>query len=758
MVRVSRWRTLLPVAAGTLMLILLGACEKALTADTEPPPAARRLPSLSIADSSAAEGAGSLSFPVTLSRASADVVTVRYATADGTATAGEDYTAVAGTLTFAAGDAEATITLTIVPDGLDEPQAETLVVTLSGARHATVGDATATGTIFDDDVTAAVAADAATVVEGGVATFTVTVTGGPATAPVEVGYLVGGTAEAGADYELPGRMLTLDAGADSGTITIRTLPDAVLDPGETLELSLLPTSMNPAPATTTILDVGMVTISVAAVQEEVAEGDGAHFAIALTGAVAAPVTVGWATADGTATAGADYAAVTDGTATFRAGTTLPQVVEVTTLQDYLDEADETFTVTLTGASLPPGVVLGEAMTAATILDDDPPATVITPGTESGSLETAADVDYFKITVSSTGTLIAVTDEGKARDPEEDEYRPTVVGIEGPGGRSSADDHYAKVSPATPGVYYISVASEYATRYDLAVWLFDPTAADLSFDIHLRYLGTQPTAAIRETIRDAADVWEGIITRGLTHRNVLSSSVRCEPYAPDDPSLFGEQIDDLLINVRLETFDGPGAVLATAGPCRVRAENGLPYLGEVLFDTADLPSMEQNDVLHGTALHEIAHVLGFGLGFAWNGLLREPSVGPSGARVPGQDTHFRGEAAIAAFDAVGGSRYAGEKVPAENDTGHYGRGALDTHWRESVFGAELMTTAVVIADGSEPLSRVTIAALKDLGYQVDRTKAQHYRLPSVSSLRQTARDSARVVHLRNDVRQGPIIAD
>ena len=70
----------------------------------------------------------------------------------------------------------------------------------------------------------------------------------------------------------------------------------------------------------------------------------------------------------------------------------------------------------------------------------------------------------------------------------------------------------------------------------------------------------------------------------------------------------------------------------------------------------------------------------------------------------------------------------------------------------------MTTAVVLADGSEPLSEVTVAALEDLGYQVDRSRAQPYRLPPVSSLRQTARDPVRVVHLRNDVRQGPIIAD
>ena len=130
--RVSRLRALLLGVAGTLLLILLGACEEWFTADRKQPPPARPLPALEIADSSATEAAGSVSFIVTLSRPSAERVTVRYATADGTATAGDDYSAVTGgALTFAAGDTAATITVTIVADGRDEPEAETFTVTLS---------------------------------------------------------------------------------------------------------------------------------------------------------------------------------------------------------------------------------------------------------------------------------------------------------------------------------------------------------------------------------------------------------------------------------------------------------------------------------------------------------------------------------------------------------------------------------------------------------------------------------------------------
>ena len=757
--RVSRLRALLLGAAGTLLLVLLGACEEVLTADRKQPAAARPLPVLAIADSSATEAAGSLSFIVTLSRPSADRVTVRYATADGTATAGDDYSAVTGaSLTFAAGDTAATITVTVVADGRDEPNAETFTVTLSGARHALLAAATATGTIFDDDVTLEVAADAATVAEGAAATFTVSVAGGPIMAPVEARYEVGGTAQAGTDYELPSPMLVLDAGAHSGAITIQTLTDAMLEPPETLVVTLLdPTSasgtveLDPEPAATTILDLGMVTVSVAAEEAAVAEGARARFVVELTGAVASPVALGWATADGTATAGADYAAVADGTLTFRPGAALQQVREVKTLQDDLAEADETFTVTLEGAGLPRGVALGQATATVTIHDDDPSgddhgntpvaATSMAPGsTISGRLESAADIDYFKLTVTTTGTLIAATDPGN------EDYAPTAVAIEGPDGATPRADHYAEVSPAAPGTYYVRVAGATATRYDLAVLLFDPSQADLSFDIQLRFLGTEPTPAQARTIRAAANTWERVIASGLPPMNILTSDVWCEF---DDPSLFGVHVDDLLINVRLD-YIGPGAVLAVAGPCAVREESGLPYFGDILFDTADIRYLEQNGVLYDTALHEIAHVLGFGLGALWDGLLREPSVG----RVSGRDTHFRGEAAVAAFDRAGGTSYAHKKVPVENDTSLYGRGALDTHWREWVFGAELMTTAVVIEDGTEPLSEVTIAALEDLGYQVDYRRAQPYRLPPATSLRQ----SARVIHLYHDVREGPIRVD
>ena len=103
------------------------------------------LPALSVADARADEG-GTLSFSVTLDAAATGDVTVDYATADGTATAGADYTATSGTLTFAAGETAKTVEVAALADA-DAEGDETLTIALSNASGATIGTASATGTV-----------------------------------------------------------------------------------------------------------------------------------------------------------------------------------------------------------------------------------------------------------------------------------------------------------------------------------------------------------------------------------------------------------------------------------------------------------------------------------------------------------------------------------------------------------------------------------------------------------------------------------
>ena len=123
---------------------------------------------LSVGDASRTEGdAGeaNASFPVTLSEPSGDTVTVAYATSDQTATAGLDYTAVSGTLTFPPGTTSQEVLVPVLGDTLDEPD-ETFLVTLSGPSHAVLGDGQGQGTILDDDVTPVASIAGTITVEG----------------------------------------------------------------------------------------------------------------------------------------------------------------------------------------------------------------------------------------------------------------------------------------------------------------------------------------------------------------------------------------------------------------------------------------------------------------------------------------------------------------------------------------------------------------------------------------------------------------
>ncbi|HEX7151416.1 MAG TPA: IPTL-CTERM sorting domain-containing protein [Thermoanaerobaculia bacterium] len=108
-------------------------------------------PSVSVAGGSSGESpTGSITFQVTLSAASGQAVTVDYATSDGTATAGADYTATSGTLTFAPGEQTLFVLVPVTADALYEGD-ETVIVTLTNPSNASIADATATGTIVEDD-------------------------------------------------------------------------------------------------------------------------------------------------------------------------------------------------------------------------------------------------------------------------------------------------------------------------------------------------------------------------------------------------------------------------------------------------------------------------------------------------------------------------------------------------------------------------------------------------------------------------------
>jgi hypothetical protein len=187
-------------------------------------------------------------FTVTLSSPLTTSATVKYATVNGTATAGSDYTATSGTLTFSAGQTSKTIIVAINGDTLAEPS-ETFNVQLSSPTKAVLGNATGLGTILSDDGTAALSiadTSAVNVTRGTTnATFTVSLSSALST-PVTINYATAdGTAIAGTDYNSTSGQLTFNPGQTSQTISVTVIGTTLSELAKTFQVTL----SNPVNAT-----------------------------------------------------------------------------------------------------------------------------------------------------------------------------------------------------------------------------------------------------------------------------------------------------------------------------------------------------------------------------------------------------------------------------------------------------------------------------------------------------------------------------
>jgi predicted extracellular nuclease/Ca2+-binding RTX toxin-like protein len=201
-------------------------------------------PQVAVADISFAEGnAGTTLATFTLTRSGpADAFTVSYATADGTASAGSDYTPVAGVGSFAAGQTETTITVEVNGETFAEGD-ETFFLNLSGATNgATIADAQAQATIVNDDALApSVSIGDVTQIEGDAGStsfaFTVTRTGG--TGAFSVDYVTaGGTATVSADYALASGTINFAENQTAQTITVDVVGDTLAEGDETFGVQL----------------------------------------------------------------------------------------------------------------------------------------------------------------------------------------------------------------------------------------------------------------------------------------------------------------------------------------------------------------------------------------------------------------------------------------------------------------------------------------------------------------------------------------
>ena len=307
-------------------------------------------------------------FTVALSNTTTRIVLVDYATAGGTAEEGSDYIATSGTLAFAPGESAKTITVATREDEVDE-QNETFTLNLSRPDGATIQDGAATGTINDDDEPPTIVVSDAEAEEGDPVKFTVTLSA-VTSRTVTVDYATaGGTAEEGSDYTATSGTLTFAPGENAQTIAVATREDEVDEENETFTLNLSnpdAATIQDGTATGTINDDDEPPVIVIA-DAEAEEGETAEFTVTLSAITSRTVTVGYATAGGTAEEGADYTA-TSGALTFAPGEDA-QTIAVSTREDEVDEQNETFALNL---SNPDAATVQDGAATGTINDDDEP--------------------------------------------------------------------------------------------------------------------------------------------------------------------------------------------------------------------------------------------------------------------------------------------------------------------------------------------------------------------------------------------------
>jgi len=333
------------------------------------------------------EGASSVNVKVLRTGDISGAVSVNYATADGTATAGSDYTATSGTLNFAAGELSKTVSIPIINDNLFEGVNETFSLTLSNpSAPAIVTTPSINITLQDNDSKPQVSiAPTLSISEGdsGTKNAAVNVTlSNPSVETVTIDYATAnGSATAGNDYVATSGTLTFAPGTTSATINVPINGDTTVESNETFSVTLsnavnVSFVFGPTLTVTIVNDDATVQVSSGAINVN----EAASFAtvtITRVGDTSRVATVHYATNDvaglqnctivnGKASERCDYA-TTVGLMQFAIGETAKTFI-IPIVDDALVEGDETFTVNLSGAT---GATLGVPNPATiTIIDND----------------------------------------------------------------------------------------------------------------------------------------------------------------------------------------------------------------------------------------------------------------------------------------------------------------------------------------------------------------------------------------------------
>jgi hypothetical protein len=429
------------------------------------------------------------------------------------------------------------------------------------------------------------------------------------------------------------------------------------------------------------------------------------------------------------------------TATGGSRTPLAPVVEVTDGNFGVPGITVTFTATQGGGTVTPAVAVTDANGRA--------STIWRLGEAGGAnAMTAATAGFPTLAFSASAVPLVLTSIVKLAGDNSTAFAgnfadslPAVevrdqfgVGAEGQtvtfsvtgGGGSVAfatalTDQNGRAKPGAWRFGAVGPQALSASVGSLAPAVFTGTASAVppgAYNIDLRFLTPLPTAEQQAAFLAAKNRWQQIIVGDVPDYPQGIPANGCgTPGGPDKtpalPAVSGP-IDDIVVFAGIQSIDGSRNILAQAGPCLIRSgQGGLTIMGIMVFDSADLNLLGAG--LSEVATHELAHILGFGTLDGWSTKL----VGAGGA-----DPYFTGPSSLQAFAYVQNpaNPFTGQPVPVENIGGD---GTRDGHWRETVFENELMTG--FYDAGTNPLSALSAAAMRDVGYVVDDTRTDPFTM-------------------------------
>lgn len=236
-------------------------------------------------------------------------------------------------------------------------------------------------------------------------------------------------------------------------------------------------------------------------------------------------------------------------------------------------------------------------------------------------------------------------------------------------------------------------------------------SEITRTFRIDLLGLEEHPDLLAPFESATRAWERMITRGSGAPNLTipAGTSLCNGRITLTSDLV---VSDLAVWVLVQEMDGVGGTLGAAGPCVII--NQFPRVAIVLVDREDVPRMHREYLLSGLFKHELGHSLG--LGTLWRESVTYSADGSyllEGANK--EDSAVRRDGGVAIVASGGG------------------------HWDEGLYDHELMTPYIEKGGHLMPLSRLSLGAMEDLGYEVDKSVADPYNAEGRSRRRLRARD-------------------